>query len=98
MGDNRGTRQWRRLKAEVRARRGPCWLCGQPIDYDRPARDPLTGEDDPEAFSVDHKQPWSLFPHLRYDPGNLAPAHLGCNRSRGNRDAAPSLGLRSREW
>lgn len=88
---SRGTRRLRRLKEELRSRRLPCWLDGQPIDYDAPP-------DDPNAFSVDHAKPWSLYPALREDPTNLRAAHLRCNKSRGNRAPRPGLGLRSREW
>lgn len=81
----------RRLRTEQRAKRLPCWLCGQPIDY-------TLYSDDPSAFSVDHVHPWSTHPELREDPGNLRSAHLHCNKSRGNRAPNPGLGLRSREW
>lgn len=88
---SRSTRRLQRLRADQRAKRLPCWLCGQPIDYDLP-------DDDPSAFSLDHAKPWSLFPELREDPGNLRSAHLRCNKARGNREPTPGLGLRSREW
>lgn len=87
----RNTRRMQLLKREVRARRDPCWLCGQAIDYTLP-------HDDPHAFSVDHIKPWSTHPELREDPANLAAAHASCNKSRGNRTPPPSLGLRSRDW
>lgn len=88
----RSGRRWRRLVAEVRARRASCCRCGQAIDYtlDHP---------DPESFSVDHFPfPLSTHPHLAEDPGNLAPAHLRCNVSAGNRSPKPGLGETSTDW
>jgi len=87
----RGSRRSKRLRDEVRARGGPCILCGQPIDYSLP-------HDHPEAFTVEHRKPWSTHPELREDPANLGPAHASCNKRRGNRAQPPSLGLQSRSW
>lgn len=75
----RGPR-WRRLVANLRMQRRPCWLCGQPIRYD-------LAWPDPESFTVDHIKPWSTHPHLREDPANLAACHLACNQHRGAGDA-----------
>lgn len=91
MTSNRNTRRQKRIIAELRERRDPCWLCGEPIDYR------LTGSD-PWAFSADHVKPWSKFPELREDPANYRASHLLCNQKRGNREAPPGLGLLSREW
>ena len=85
-------RRWTKLKANVKQRRGPCCRCGQPIDYtlDWP---------DPNSFSVDHyPYPLSTHPHLAEDPGNLAPAHLVCNMSAGNKGVTPGLGHTSEAW
>jgi 5-methylcytosine-specific restriction endonuclease McrA len=100
MGANAGRsgRRWNRLKAEVYARRGPCCRCGQTIDYDLPYLDETTGLPNGQSKSVDHfPYPRSTHPHLAEDPANLAPAHLDCNKSAGNRSATP-LGVTSREW
>lgn len=91
MADDRSSHQMKGLKAKQRAKRLPCWLCGQSIDYSLPSSDP-------ESFSYDHIKPWSTHPELRFDPGNGASAHLRCNKARGNGDPSPSLGLRSEEW
>lgn len=92
----RSGRRWRRLVAEVRARRAPCCRCGQPIDYTI-TYDPEAP--DPACFSVDHfPLPLSTHPHLAEDPGNLAAAHLGCNVSAGNRTPKPGLGETSTDW
>lgn len=90
--ESRNTAAQKRIIADLRAQRHPnCWLCGQPIDYDAPKGDDL-------SFSGDHKKPWSKYPELREDPANYAPAHLGCNKARGNREPPAGLGLLSRVW
>ena len=92
MSENAGRRgsRWVRLKAEVRARRRPCCLCGQPIDYSLP-------HPDPGSFSVQHLKDWHRYPELREDPTNLDAAHLGCNSSAGQ-DGKPTLGDASEAW
>lgn len=85
-------KRWQRLKANVRAQRGPCCRCGQPIDYS-------LAWPDPGSFSVDHyPHPLSTHPWLAEDPGNLAPAHLSCNQSAGNRPPPAPLGGTSEAW
>lgn len=91
MAANRHSKRAKRLAADVKARRDPCWLCGQAIDYTLDALDPW-------AFSVDHVRPWSTHPELREDPGNLAAAHSTCNKRRGNGAPPAGLGLLSRSW
>lgn len=94
MGQHAGRhgRRWARLKAEVKARRGPCCRCGQPIDY-------TLAWPHPNSFSVDHyPHPRSTHPHLAEDPGNLQPAHLVCNQSAGDKGPTISLGTTSEEW
>ena len=91
MADDRSSHQMKRLKADQRAKRKGCWLCGQAIDYSLPS-------DDPESFSYDHIKPWALFPDLRFDPANGESAHLRCNKARGSRDPSPGLGLLSEVW
>lgn len=86
----RGTRRWRRLKAEVRARRLPCVICQQPIDY-------TLEWPDSGSFSVEHIRSWHGNPHLREDPANLTAAHLGCNSSKQDR-TLPSIGDSSETW
>lgn len=88
---DRSTRLMRHIKAGQRAKKLPCWLCGQPIDY---SADPQDGN----AFSYDHIKPWSTHPDLRYDPANGASAHNKCNKARGNRPPSPGLGLLSEKW
>jgi hypothetical protein len=83
---------WRRLKAQVRATRGPCCRCNQRIDY-------RLEYPHPDSFSVDHyPHPLSTHPWLAMDPANLRPAHLQCNQAGGTRPPAPPLGLPSERW
>lgn len=83
---------YRKLHADQKSKGLPCYICGQPINYQ--ARDPNADD----AFSLDHIKAWQHFPELRTDPANLASAHQLCNKSKGDRDLAPGLGQRSREW
>jgi len=84
--------RWRRLVANVRARREACCRCHQPIEYT------LT-HPDADAFTVDHyPHPWSTHPHLAEDPANLAAAHLRCNIGAGNAPPKPGIGQPSEAW
>jgi 5-methylcytosine-specific restriction endonuclease McrA len=88
----RSTALWRRLKAQQRAKRLPCWLCGMPIDYS-------LKYPDPGSFTVDHVRSWVNHPELREDPGNLVSAHASCNWAKGDREQfAPDLGNLSTRW
>ena len=93
--DRRSTRRRRKLtaarKSSWKRQQLPCVRCGQPIDYELPW-------DDKQAVTEEHIRPWSTHPHLRDDPTNLGPAHADCNKSRGNRNPAPSLGMTGQEW
>lgn len=92
MSANAGRRggRWEKLKAEVRARRRPCCLCGQPIDYS--LRYP-----DPQSFTVQHVKDWHGHPELREDPANLDAAHKLCNETAGTA-AAPGIGNVAGMW
>lgn len=79
------------MTRELRARGLPCFLCGQPIDYELEFPDPY-------SFSVEHIRPYSTNEELREDPGNLTAAHLKCNQSKGSRPLPYGLGNRSEEW
>lgn len=87
----RSGHNWRKLVANLRAQRRPCWICGQPIDYR--LRWP-----DPASFSADHAAPLSTYPHLAEDPSNLRASHLRCNTSRGAREPKAQIGITSRNW
>lgn len=81
-GDKRTGRTYRALRAKflgrMRAINAPCWLCGEPIDWDRKGR----GTRAPE---LDHAYPASTHPHLVYEPSNFRIAHARCNQRRGAR-------------
>ena len=86
----RSSRRFKQLSAEQRAKRLPCCLCGQAIDYT--LEWPDTG-----SFSVQHFKDWHTHPELREDPANLGSAHLGCNSSAGQH-GKPSVGALSESW
>lgn len=90
--EHRGGHAYRTLLANQRAKHLPCWLCGQPINYN------AANPNDDDAFSYDHAKPWSTHPHLRLDPDNGRSAHIRCNKSRGNRPPRPQLGQASEPW
>lgn len=73
----RNANRRRKLRARLKAQGGPCAICGQPIDYDLPAGDPL-------SFEVDEIIPFSLGgDELDFD--NLQPVHRICNERKGNK-------------
>lgn len=94
-GAGRDGRRWRELKAAFRQTceeaNAPCWMDGQPINYN-------AEDDEPDAFNVDHFHPVSTHPELGNDPANLRPSHRACNIARGNGDAPLGLGTPSEDW
>jgi len=93
MGKNAGRSgsTWRKLSANQRAKRLPCCICRQPIDYT------LTYPNE-DSFSVEHIKPWSTHPELREEPTNLDSAHLRCNKAKQDKTTLPTLGNTSRNW
>lgn len=79
----------------------PCAICGRPIDYSLPARDPM-------SFELDEIVPVSRLPidqrkAAACDVGNVQATHRICNERKGNRmkgdSGARGLAIRrSREW
>ena len=68
-------RPYRRLRDSLKAQRGPCGICGGPIDYEAPWWRP-------EAFTIDHIVPIVMHgPPL--DRDNVRAAHRQCNLRRG---------------
>lgn len=65
----------KRNRTIIRARRLPCALCGQAIDYG-------LKYPDPRAFTVDHVVPLSRGGTDSLT--NLVPAHFSCNRAKSN--------------
>jgi hypothetical protein len=76
-----------RVRAEGARTRAVCVLCQLPIDYS--LRYPH-----PQSCSVQHLLSRRRFPELTWEPSNMGPAHLDCNKSAGP-DAAgvPDLGV-----
>jgi hypothetical protein len=72
------------------ARRAPCWLCDEPIEYS------LTGG--PMAFECDHAIPVSVEPRLALDTNNFRASHAVCNRRRQAAKAIPITGEPSEHW
>jgi 5-methylcytosine-specific restriction endonuclease McrA len=91
------TPKLRAIAEDLKTRRGPCILCGQPIDYTLPFVNP-DGTRNPGAFTLEHIKPRSTHPHLVEDPTNCAPAHYSCNQRKGDREQDPDIGNTSRKW
>ncbi|MFE6223000.1 HNH endonuclease [Streptomyces sp. NPDC057854] len=89
----RDGRQWRRLVAWARKELPPiCHICGRAIDISLPWNDR-------EGWTLDHRVPIAVAPHLAETPGNLAPAHRGCNSRKGaNPSYRPDKPRQSRVW
>lgn len=79
---NRNTTVRDRHRKTIAARKPPCHICGQPIDYTLPHEDPM-------AFVVDHVIP--LAKGGRDELPNKAAAHKACNRTKGAKIAAPII-------
>lgn len=81
----------KQFKEEGKAADAPCWICGQPIDYDAEPRTP-------NAHSLDHLHPYSTHPELHDDPANWRHAHDRCNKQRGNRPPTQPCETLPRWW
>lgn len=71
-----GTRR-NKLRARVKELGLPCAICGKPIDYSLPARDPM-------AYELDEIIPVSRGGDP-LDPTNVQPAHRCCNLAKSNK-------------
>ena len=71
-----------RHRAAIKAKRQPCHLCGEPIDYDLPHLDPM-------AFVVDHVVP--LARGGKDEIANKRAAHRSCNGTKGDKLEAPII-------
>ena len=90
-----------KLRERMKAAGEPCHLCGRPIDYSLPARDPW-------SFEMDEVVPVSRLPEemrkaAACDPNNCKPAHRRCNQRKSNRmpgdEGAKGLSVvRTRDW
>ncbi|MEQ3835298.1 HNH endonuclease [Lawsonella clevelandensis] len=80
----------KQYKHQCQQNNTPCWLCGQPINYNLPTTHQ-------QSFTIDHMLPYSTHPHLLEDQTNFRPAHRHCNIQRSNKTPT-SLGTLSRNW
>ena len=89
----------RTLRKRVAARREPCAICGQPIDYNLPAGHPMAYELDEIVSRWKGGSP--------IDAKNVQPVHRCCNQQKykderaaqeAKRLEAPSLPKASRKW
>ena len=94
--DPRQTPAWRRMRTQCferdEAKRAPCWICGQRIDYS------VAPGSTPESYEPDHRMPVETHPELALLPENVMPSHRRCNRARGKKAGIDNLGNRSRNW
>lgn len=93
--DGPDRRLYRNLRAMFRtqcmARREPCWLCGEPIEYDRVYPDPM-------AWELDHAEPVALAPQLELEPSNWRASHSCHNRARATSAVVSEYGESSEAW
>jgi len=91
MSAGRSGHAWRQAKARVKRSGGPCWICGQLIDYELKTPDP-------GSFEVDHKVSLKAGGDP-LDMHNLAASHRSCNRAKSD---GPMQGTKqvptSRRW
>lgn len=80
----------RRVTDIVRARRNPCCICTEAIDYG-------LKWPNPRSFSVQHLASRASRPDLVFDPLNCDAAHLDCNQSLGT-DVMITERVTSRLW
>jgi hypothetical protein len=87
----RSGRPYRRVHAELRAKRLPCHICGKPIDYTLPGSDP-------QGFVMDHVVPLKHGGHA-LSLMNVAASHRLCNGKKGTKDVADVVIVpQSRRW
>lgn len=96
MGGGLSTRAYRKLVAEQRAKREPCCICGEPIDYGLPDTHRL-------SYTTAHDVPVAHRPDLAEQASNIkGAAHRLCNSAEGARAYAPpsplALGTTSGGW
>lgn len=88
----RSHRTWIELCKRLRRELPPvCHLCGGQIDLTLP-------HNDSRAWTLDHIESLMSNYERAHDVSNLAPAHRGCNSSKGAREGARMNVRRSRAW
>jgi 5-methylcytosine-specific restriction endonuclease McrA len=87
----RSGRPYRRVRAELKAQRLPCHICGKAIDYSLQANDPM-------SFAMDHVNPMARGGHP-LARSNVRAAHRRCNSAKGVKDVADVVIIpSSRDW
>ena len=69
------------LKHHAKRNNIPCWLCGQPINWNAHWKDK-------DSFTADHIKPVANGGKMT---GQLKPAHRSCNSRRGKREHITTL-------
>ena len=86
----RNTRRRDQHRRILKAKRRPCHICHEPIDYDAHWLDPL-------SFTIDHLIPINRGGADRLD--NIDAAHRKCNRDKSDRHATPPISkVTERTW
>ena len=95
MQRSKNTSRWQKVRRMAcdrdRRARAVCHICGERIDYSRPASSA------PLSWEPDHIVPYVKAPELELDLNNIAASHMRCNRQRGDGKAS-DVGRRSRIW
>lgn len=87
----RSASKYARLIAQVKARgENKCYRCKQAIDW-------RIQHPNPNAPTLEHIKPVSMYPLLEYDPINCTVSHAYCNTSAGNK-AEHVTATTSRRW
>ena len=90
-GGRRAVQALNEVKRRGRARRSPCVICGQKIDYSIPSTEP-------DGCTVQHIKSRKNFPLLTWVPSNWGPAHRKCNTDAGADGASAEPGVTSQTW
>jgi 5-methylcytosine-specific restriction endonuclease McrA len=91
----RSSAEYRRTQQKARNHaaqtKQPCWLCGQPINYQ-------LKHPHPKAWTLDHAIPIKQNPALILQPTNFRSAHWDCNTHRGTDQPTTTRTQPSENW